>query len=161
MKFISLFYLAFIAKFCGVNCFCRGDITDGEALDLSSPDPSKVGVKEEVKDGIKWKVFTPKKDVKFTSFSEGRVEVGNIKTEFKKLRISLDSPTPIAYVEYKGCVSIKYFKKVNGAWEETTYDYVSRKVNEIKNNKTEKANEEAVNADDTFGNLEDGKESEE
>ncbi|EKX72187.1 signal peptide containing protein [Theileria equi strain WA] len=123
MKFISLFYFAFIAKLCSTGC-CGGE--NGEALDISNPDSSKVDIREETSRGIKWKVFKPKDGVTITSFTEGRVEIGKIST-------------------HGGATPEKCYEKVDGKWKETGLNDFFNKLNGIKN--AVKQNEGPVSAE--------------
>ncbi|AFZ81181.1 hypothetical protein BEWA_005890 [Theileria equi strain WA] len=117
-----------------------------------------VDVKEETNDGIKWKVFTPKKGVKITSFTEGRVEIAKTSTRLKCLKIPLDSQTPLVYVVHGGCGgNLKCFEKVGGQWKEIGYSEFDRKVDAIKKNVV-RPNEEVVRVGSTFGNLKGSKE---
>ncbi|EKX73333.1 signal peptide containing protein [Theileria equi strain WA] len=130
MKVLALFYFALIAKLCSASCCCGSE--NGEALDISDPDSSKVSIWEETSYGVKWKVFTPKSTVTFTSFTEGGAEIGKISSL---------------------CTPEKCYEKVDGKWKEIGLNDFYMRTNEIKN--AVKPNEEAVNAEGTSDNLED------
>ncbi|AFZ80099.1 signal peptide-containing protein [Theileria equi strain WA] len=158
MKVLSVLWTICLVRLChGLGFFsscCGGDVTDGETLDLANPDSSKVDVGEETSNGIRWKVFTPKNDAKFTSFTEGRVEIAKTNCGLKCLKISLNSQTPLMIVERVGaCTPAKYFEKVDEKWKEISDHTLCGKLNAISKN-TGKANE-PVNTEGSSNNIED------
>ncbi|EKX73383.1 signal peptide containing protein [Theileria equi strain WA] len=140
MKFISLFYFAFIAKFCKagwLDCCscCCGSVEGGEALDISNPDLSIVDIKEDKEGCLTYKEFKPQSGSVITSVVDGETQIWKDKGRCKRLILRTAGNDRLLYIEIKKgkCKDFRYYEKKGDEWSSMKINGYFDKLNTMKN----------------------------
>ncbi|EKX72251.1 hypothetical protein BEWA_047150 [Theileria equi strain WA] len=125
---------------------------DPNTLDLSSPDESKVDVKNN-DDGINSKRYFPKKDVKVTSVVDGELPIwtASEKDHFLSAEVSSKGESSLVMVYFASGWDLNrnYFEKNNGGWTSIDENTHKSKLNDLKNGVTSQSAKDAPKEEPT------------